>query len=223
VSPRKGSKGLPVRLNHIGKTVDGAEKAGGEMPAEESPRKAVTQLLAAWKGGSKEAMDSLAPIVYSELRHLALRYLFRERAAMTLQPTALVHEAYLRLVGHDVPDWESRSHFFGVAAHLMRQILVDHARAVATGKRGGRGKVTWDTNIEIHGDDGAHRLRVLEVHDALDALASENHSYAQVIEMHYFGGLTAAEMALATGKSIHIVQHELRFARAWLRRQMAAE
>jgi DNA-directed RNA polymerase specialized sigma24 family protein len=90
-------------------------------------------------------------------------------------------------------------------------------------KRGGRGKVTWDTNIEIQGGDGTHQMKVLEVHEALEALARENTSFAQVIEMHYFGGLTAAEMALATGKSIHIVQHELRFARAWLRRQMAAE
>ena len=121
------------------------------------------------------------------------------------------------------PPITGRAHFLTLMARVMRQILVDHARAVATAKRGGRGKVTWDTNIEIQGGDGTHQMKVLEVHEALEALARENTSFAQVIEMHYFGGLTAAEMALATGKSIHIVQHELRFARAWLRRQMAAE
>src|SRR6476619_2793534 len=102
----------------------------------QSPERLVTQLLIDWKSGSKDALDMLTPLVYSELRRLADHYLRNERAAATLQPTALVHEAYLRLVAQSLPDWESRSHFFGVAAHLMRQILVDHSRRKRSSKRG---------------------------------------------------------------------------------------
>src|SRR5262245_11109468 len=109
---------------------------------------AVTQLLMHWKGGSKEALDSLTPIVYDELCRLADYYLRDEHAAFTLQPTALVHEAYLRLVAQKLPDWESRSHFFGVAAHLMRQILVDHSRRHKAAKRGGSaGKVSIEDTV----------------------------------------------------------------------------
>src|SRR5262245_29303670 len=109
-----------VRLHLRYKTTGGLR-----MSPENSPQQAVTRLLAQWKEGKKEALDLLTPIVYDELRRLADHYLRNEHAAATLQPTALVHEAYLRLVGQSLPDWESRSHFFGVAAHLMRQILVD--------------------------------------------------------------------------------------------------
>src|ERR1700704_5283013 len=101
-----------------------------------TPEQQVTQLLIEWKQGNQAAVDALTPIVYDELRRMAGRYLRDERSAATLQPTALVHEAYLRLVAQNLPDWESRSHFFGVAAHLMRQILVDHARRQKSGKRG---------------------------------------------------------------------------------------
>ena len=102
-----------------------------------TPQQEVTNLLFEWKQGNKAAMDLLTPLVYNELRRLAERYLRNERSAATLQPTALVHEAYLRLVAQSMPDWESRAHFFGVAAHLMRQILVDHARKHRSAKRGG--------------------------------------------------------------------------------------
>jgi len=189
------------------------------MPAEESPRKAVTQLLAAWKGGSKEAMDSLAPIVYSELRHLALRYLFRERAAMTLQPTALVHEAYLRLVGHDVPDWESRSHFFGVAAHLMRQILVDHARKKRTAKRGGGAlNVCLDSVVSFAGEQ-ARDIEALN--DALEALAAFDERKCKVIELRFFGGFSLEETARALNISVATAGREQRMAEAWLYREVA--
>ena len=191
--------------------------------AESDPSQ-VTLLLQRLSAGQHSAADDLLPLVYAELHRIARSFFRHQPPGHTLQPTALVNEAYIRFFDHaEPPPLTGRAHFLALMARVMRQILVDHARAVDTAKRGGRGKVTWDTNIEIQGGDGTHQMKVLEVHEALEALARENTSFAQVIEMHYFGGLTAAEMALATGKSIHIVQHELRFARAWLRRQMAAE
>ena len=192
-----------------------------DLPESDPSR--VTLLLEQLSAGHNSAVDELLPLVYGELHRIARAFFRHQPPGHTLQPTALVNEAFIRFFKDAPPHLTGRAHFLALMARVMRQILVDHARAVATAKRRGRGKVSWDTNIEIHGYDGAHRLRVLEVHDALDALASENHSYAQVVEMHYFGGMTAGEIALATGKSVHIVQHELRFARAWLRRQMAAE
>jgi len=168
--------------------------------AESDPLR-VTLLLQRLSDGHHSAADELLPLVYGELHRIARSFFRHQPSGHTLQPTALVNEAYIRFFDKEEPP----------------------PLTVATGKRGGRGKVTWDTNIEIQGGDGTHQMKVIEVHEALEALARENTSFAQVIEMHYFGGLTAAEMALATGKSIHIVQHELRFARAWLRRQMAAE
>src|SRR5215468_242717 len=120
------------------------------QPADESVQEAVTCLLVDWKSGSKEALDSLTPIVYNELRRLADHYLRDEHAAATLQPTALVHEAYMRLVAQSLPDWESRSHFFGIAAHLMRQILVDQARRRHSAKRGsGAEKVSLEDAISF--------------------------------------------------------------------------
>src|SRR5512132_707634 len=113
--------------------------------AGSSPQQEVTDLLVEWKQGNKAAMDLLTPLVYNELRRLAEHYLRDERSAATLQPTALVHEAYMRLVAQSLPDWESRSHFFGVAAHLMRQVLVDHARRHNSAKRGsGAAQVTLE-------------------------------------------------------------------------------
>ena len=111
-------------------------EAFADVPVTDAGKQ-VTQLLVQWKSGNREAMDLLVPLVYNEMKRMAERYLRDERSAATLQPTALVHEAYLRLVAQDLPDWESRSHFFGVAAHLMRQILVDHARRQRSSKRGG--------------------------------------------------------------------------------------
>src|SRR5262245_58209089 len=120
----------------------------GMQPVEQTVQDAVTRLLVDWKSGSKEAIDRLTPIVYNELRRLADHYLRDEHAAATLQPTALVHEAYMRLVAQSLPDWESRSHFFGVAAHLMRQILVDHARRRHSAKRGsGAEKVSIEETV----------------------------------------------------------------------------
>jgi RNA polymerase sigma factor (TIGR02999 family) len=121
-----------------------------EPSAEAPPERAVTQLLLEWKSGSREALDLLVPLVYQELRRLADRYLRDERAAATIQPTALVHEVYLRLVSQNLPDWESRAHFFRVTAHLMRQILVDHARRRRSSKRGsGAEKISIEDGVSF--------------------------------------------------------------------------
>src|SRR5690242_11776388 len=152
---------------------------------------AVTQLLMNWKSGSKEALDSLTPIVYDELCRLADHYLRDEHAAATLQPTALVHEAYLRLVAQSLPDWESRSHFFGVAAHLMRQILVDHARRRNSGKRGGSAEKVSIEHAVSFAPDAGRELEALD--DALNALALVDDRKTKVIELRFFGGFSIEE------------------------------
>src|SRR5437016_14013151 len=134
-----------------------------------SPDKVVTELLVDWKNGSKAALDLLTPLVYNELRRLADHYLRDERSA-TIQPTALVHEAYLRLVAQSLPDWESRSHFFGVAAHLMRQVLVDHARKHRSGKRGGGApKAPFEEALSFAPELSSE---VIALDDAMNALAA---------------------------------------------------
>jgi RNA polymerase sigma factor (TIGR02999 family) len=183
------------------------------LPAGDSPVEAVTRLLIDWKNGSKEALDLLTSIVYDELRRLADHYLRNERAAATLQPTALVHEAYLRLVAQSLPDWESRSHFFGVAAHLMRQILVDHARRRKSAKRGsGAGKGTIEEVLSF----APGRDREIEaLDDAVNALAVIDCRKAKVIELRFFGGLSVQETAQALGISVATVGREQRLAEAW--------
>jgi DNA-directed RNA polymerase specialized sigma24 family protein len=188
--------------------------------AESDPLR-VTLLLQRLSDGHHSAADELLPLVYGELHRIARSFFRHQPSGHTLQPTALVNEAYIRFFDKEAPPYHRTCSFLALmACHAANP---GGPRVPWHRQRSGRGKVTWDTNIEIQGGDGTHQMKVLEVHEALEALARENTSFAQVIEMHYFGGLTAAEMALATGKSIHIVQHELRFARAWLRRQMAAE
>ena len=189
------------------------------QPADDGVREAVTRLLVNWKSGSKEALDSLTPIVYNELRRLADHYLRDEHAAQTLQPTALVHEAYMRLVAQSLPDWESRSHFFGVAAHLMRQILVDHARRRTSAKRGsGAAKVSIEESVSFA--PGAHR-EIEALDDALNGLAALDPRKAKVIELRFFGGFSAEETAQALGISIATVGREQRLAEAWLHREMS--
>jgi RNA polymerase sigma factor (TIGR02999 family) len=190
------------------------------MQAGESPDKLVTRLLIDWKSGSKDALDALTPLVYNELRRLANHYLRDERAAATLQPTALVHEAYLRLVAQNLPDWESRSHFFGVAAHLMRQILVDHARQRNSAKRGsGVEKVSIETAVSFLPKSGSE---IQELDDALNALAKIDQRKVQVIELRFFGGFSVEETAQALNVSVATVGREQRLAEAWLHREMAS-
>ncbi len=183
-----------------------------------TPQEQVTQLLVDWKNGNKQALDLLTPLVYDELRRLAEGYLRDERMAATLQPTALVHEAYLRLVAQNMPDWESRSHFFGVAAHLMRQILVDNARKHRSAKRGGgAAKVQLD---EAVGFAPAKSSDVIALDDALKLLEEFDPRKCKVVELRFFGGLSVEETAKALEISVATVGREQRMAEAWLHREM---
>ena len=183
-----------------------------------SEDKSITTLLRRFAGGDKQALDRLMPIVYSELQKLASGYLRIERPSHTLQPTALVHEAYARLVIQDQPDYQSRAHFMAVAAQVMRQILIDHARARNAAKRGG-GEVRY--SIEQAGDIPVDRPSTLiAIDDALDELARKDVIKARLIEMRFFGGLTADESAEATGMSVVEVRRHLRVAQAWLQREL---
>ena len=183
-----------------------------------TPSKHITELLLDLSRGNKAALDQLTPLVYQELRQLANSYLRRERSDHTLQPTALIHEAYLRLIDQSMPEWQSRAHFFGVAAQLMRQILVDHARGHKAAKRGGGGKkVTLDEAV-IFSEERAADLVALD--DALNELAKFDERKCRVIELRFFGGLSIEETAQALSISVATVGRELRLAEAWLHRQM---
>jgi RNA polymerase sigma factor (TIGR02999 family) len=185
----------------------------------DSLQEPVTRLLVEWKSGNKEALDLLTPLVYNELRRLADHYLRDERSAATLQPTALVHEAYLRLIAQSLPDWESRSHFFGVAAHLMRQVLVDHARKRRSAKRGsGAEKVSIEEVVSFAPGRGRD-IEALD--DALSALADIDPRKAKVIELRFFGGFSIDETAQALSISVATVGREQRMAEAWLHREVS--
>jgi RNA polymerase sigma-70 factor (ECF subfamily) len=183
------------------------------------PKAQVTLLLLEAKNGNGQAIDQLIPIVYDELRRLAARYLRDERAAVTLQPTALVHEAYMRLVDQDMPEWECRSHFYGVAAHLMRQILVDHARRHRSQKRGG-GIVPVPLDEVLTFAAGTSE-DVLALDEALTNLAAVDERKCRVIELRYFGGLTVDETARALNVSVGTIGREQRLAEAWLHRELS--
>ncbi|HEY8459852.1 MAG TPA: sigma-70 family RNA polymerase sigma factor [Blastocatellia bacterium] len=185
----------------------------------QTPPGDVTRLLRKWNEGDRAALDNLMPVVYRELRKLAGGYLRDERPDHTLQPTALINEAYLRLVKQDFPEWQSRKHFYGVAAQLMRQILVEHARARATAKRGaGAQKLSLD-ETPVFSQERAADLVALD--DALIALAKFDGRKARVVELRYFGGLSVEEVADALDISVATVGREMRMAQAWLRREMA--
>jgi RNA polymerase sigma-70 factor, ECF subfamily len=176
----------------------------------------VTLLLAEWAKGDQKALDELTPLVYNELRQLAAAYLRRERLGHTLQPTALVHEAYLRLVDQSRPNWENRSHFYGVAARLMRQILVDHARRKQAGKRGGL-KVPLEQAVSFRED----RVEDLVALDAgLTALEKIDPRKCKAVELRYFGGLSMEELAKTLDVSAETVRRDLRMAEAWLNSRM---
>ena len=181
----------------------------------------VTQLLMDWKNGDEEAVNRLTPIVYNELRRLAAHYLSDEHAANTLQPTALVHEAYVRLVAQDQPDWECRSHFFGVAAHLMRQILVDNARRHRSAKRGaGIPAVSLDEAFSLAPGKSSD---LVALDDALTALAAIDPRKSKVVELRYFGGFSVEETAQVLNISVATVGREQRMAEAWLHRELARQ
>jgi RNA polymerase sigma factor (TIGR02999 family) len=176
----------------------------------------VTLLLAEWAKGNQKALDELTPLVYKELRRLAASYLRKERQGHTLQPTALVHEAYLRLVDQSSPNWENRSHFYGVAARLMRQILVDHARRKQADKRVGL-KVPLEEGVSFQ-EDRIQDLVALDV--GLTALEKMDPRKCKAVELRYFGGLSMEETARALDVSAETVRRDLRMAEAWLNSQM---
>ncbi|HET7584536.1 MAG TPA: sigma-70 family RNA polymerase sigma factor [Gemmatimonadaceae bacterium] len=178
----------------------------------------VSRLLVAWRDGDRSALDRLVPIVYAQLRALAGRQLRDERPDHTLQTTALIHEAYLRLVGTDI-EWEGRSHFMKVAASTMRRILVDHARARGREKRGGAARPVTLDRANLAAPDTAPQLIALD--EALEALADLDERKARAVELHYFGGLTYEETAAVLGVSTATIHRELRLAKAWLAREVA--
>jgi RNA polymerase sigma factor (TIGR02999 family) len=184
----------------------------------------LTQLLRQVRGGDKSGMDNLLPAAYQELRRIAEGYLRRERSDHTLQPTALVHETYLRLIGQRQPDYRDRNHFFGIAAQLMRQILVDHARARNAGRRGGgASKVRIaDMSIEDMADGKAVDPGLfLDLDDALRKLEEMDPRKARVIEMRFFAGLPVEECAEILGVSVETVFRDLRMGQAWLRQELS--
>jgi RNA polymerase sigma factor (TIGR02999 family) len=177
----------------------------------------VSQLLQAWGRGDLQAREDLVPLVYRELRKRAVGYLRRERRAHTLQPTALVHEAYIRLMGHQRATWLNRAQFFGVAAQLMRRILVDHARERQAAKRPGGVRVTLDDGI---GMVQPPDCEVLMLDDALHDLARIDRRQADIVELKYFGGLSEEEVAAVMSLSRATITREWQSARAWLYRRM---
>jgi len=178
----------------------------------------VTDLLHRWRQGDEAALDNLMPLVYNELRRIARIHLSGQ-PGHTLQPTALVNEAWLKLFQNAEPDFADRAHFLAVMARVMRQVLIDHARAAGAAKRwGAQQRVTLEA-IEMPGD-GLEQIQVLELDRALEGLARESAPLAQIIEMHYFGGMTAEEVAAVVGRTPDAVRHDIRLARAWLRREL---
>ncbi len=180
----------------------------------------LTKLLRRLETGDRDAIDAVIPLVYDELKKLARSHLRREAGMVTLETTALVHEAFLKLAHGRHPSYENRAHFYGIASRLMRQVLVDSARARAAEKRG----AGLEVSISDVRDWGFQPNRsILSLDDALHQLERIDPRKAQLIEMRYFGGMTAHESAMALNESVHIVRRELRLAQAWLRKEMSGE
>jgi RNA polymerase sigma factor (TIGR02999 family) len=188
------------------------------MGAASSSSTRINRLLADWGQGNEEARDALIPVVYGELRRLARRHLWRERPDHTLQSAALVNEAYLRLVRQDVPQWQNRAHFFGVAAQLMRHILVDHARNRMAAKRGGSApRLVLDPELAPAQNP---EIDLVALDDALGRLSTLDPQQGRLIELRFFGGLSIEETAVVLGISPATVKREWATARAWMRREL---
>jgi RNA polymerase sigma-70 factor (ECF subfamily) len=180
----------------------------------------VTQLLLAWRNGDQEAVDKLLPLVYEELHRLAARYMGRERTDHTLQTTALVNEAYVRLTDGGLVHWQDRSHFFAVSAQIMRRILVDAARAHRSDKRGGEHPhVSFDEALTVSPEP---RPDLLALDEALNALAAIDPRKSKVVELRFFGGLSVQETAQALNVSPDTVMRDWRLAKAWLLRELSS-
>lgn len=194
-------------------------RALGAEPVARDSSEPITELLERWRGGDRVALDALVPLVYSELRQIAHHYLQRERSDHTLQSTALVHEAYVRLVGHNIPAWQDRAHFFGVAARVMRQILVEYARSHRAAKRGGDVcKVTLEEGLQA---PQPMNLDVIMLDDALKNLADLDPQQSLIVELRFFGGLSIEDTSEVLGVSPATVSREWTSARAWLHREIS--
>ncbi len=179
----------------------------------------ITQLLVAWSNGDEQALTSLMPMVYEELRRLASRHLGRERAGHTLQTTALVHEAYLRLIDQKEVQWQNRAHFFAIAAQMMRRILVDYARARRFDKRGGGARqVSLDEALMVSDERAAD---VVALDEALRSLAEFDERKSKMVELRFFGGLSIEETAEVLGVSPGTVMRDWTLAKAWLQREIS--
>jgi RNA polymerase sigma factor (TIGR02999 family) len=179
----------------------------------------VTQLLQDWSKGNEQALEELLPLIYNELRQLAHNFLYRERPGHTLQTTALVHEAYLKLIDQRDARWQNRSHFFAIAAQAMRRILIDSARSHAAMKRGGpRGKLSLDEVPDVSLEPNT---RLLALDEALNRLAEIDPEQSRIVELRYFGGLTIEETAEVTNLSPATIKREWAMARAWLHQALS--
>jgi len=192
----------------------------GQEALQQDSSHPVTELLVRWREGDRQALDALMPLVYTELRRLAHYYLQRERSDHTLQSTALVHEAYMRLAGQNPPQWQNRAHFFGIAAHVMRQILVEYARAHGAAKRGGASvcKLTLDEALEVQQKID---VDVIALDGALDRLSQMDPQQARIVELRFFAGLTIEDTSEVMGVSPATVKRDWTSARAWLHREIA--
>lgn len=179
----------------------------------------ITVLLQRLQTGDQDAMDVVIPLVYDELKKLARSHLRREQRTGPLETTALVHEAYLKMAGGRQPSYENRAHFYGIASRVMRQVLVDTARAKAAEKRGPAKEIAL---AEVPDWGPPPNQSLLEIDDALQRLEKSDPLKAQLIEMRFFGGMTAEESSIAVSKPVHVVRRELRLGQAWLRKELAA-
>jgi RNA polymerase sigma factor (TIGR02999 family) len=181
----------------------------------------VTELLVRWRSGDRKALEALMPLVYDELRRLANHYLRQERSDHTLQSTALVHEAYLRLAGGRAPQWENRAHFFGIAARLMRQILVEHARSRGAGKRGANApRLELEESLALAPQTD---VDVIALDKALEELSQFDEQQSRIVELRFFAGLTIEDTSEVLGISPATVKRDWVTARAWLFRAMTGE
>jgi RNA polymerase sigma factor (TIGR02999 family) len=192
---------------------EGANRMSGEAQDE------VTQILNDWSGGDAKAQERLMPFVYDELRRLARSFLFQERGDHTLQPTALVHEAYVRLVDQTRVNWQNRSHFYGVASRMMRRVLVDHARAHAAEKRGGGAIRLSIDDVQVPLEQRAADFVALD--EALEKLSQFDERKGKIVEMRFFGGLNDEEIAEVLGVTTRTVLRDWKKARLWLYRELS--
>src|SRR5262249_35827374 len=209
----------PHELTRQKQGADGGMNQKNFEPAERNPGE-LTQLLIAWSKGDARALEQLAPLVYAELHKLAHRYMNRERAGHTLQTTALVHEAFLRLLGNPQGGWQNRAHFYAIAAQMMRRILVDYARTNRRAKRGGEATRIALEDIDVPVEEPALDLDVIALDAALEKLAEIDLRRSRVVELRFFGGLSVEETALVLKVAPDTIVRDWRVAKAWLFRYL---